>query len=59
MSKYGLALDNLRSVEIVTAGGEVLQAARKIPTCSGPCAAAAAILAWQPRSSSSCIRSAP
>ena len=27
MSKYGLALDNLRSVELVTAGGEVLHAA--------------------------------
>ncbi len=26
MSKYGLALDNLRSVELVTANGEVLQA---------------------------------
>jgi FAD/FMN-containing dehydrogenase len=29
MSKYGLALDNLRSVEIVTAGGEVLHSGRE------------------------------
>ena len=60
MSKYGLALDNLRSVELVTASGEVLHAGRAgaIPTCSGRCVAAAATSAWQPRSSSICIRSA-
>src|SRR5262245_54769591 len=28
MSKYGLALDNLRSVELVTAGGEVLRTSK-------------------------------
>ena len=26
MGKYGLAIDNLKSVEIVTAAGEILQA---------------------------------
>ena len=42
MGKYGLALDNLRAVELVTADGKVCgQARTKSPTCSGPFAAGA------------------
>ncbi len=47
MGKYGLALDNLRSVELVTADGRCCGRARtSMPICSGPFAAAAATSAW-------------
>jgi len=59
MGKYGLALDNLRSVEVVTAEGKVLQAKTKTPICSGPFGAAVEILAWRLHSSISFIRWEP
>ena len=55
---HGLCVDNLEAVDIVTADGRLLHAdADETPTCSGPCAAAAAISAWSPASPSACIRS--
>ena len=58
MPKYGLALDNLRSVDLVTADGRVLRPARaKTQTCSGQFAAAAATSGSRRRSSTTSTRS--
>ena len=52
---YGLAADNLLSVDLVTADGEAITASsRRTPICSGRCAAGVATSAWSPPS-----RSAP
>ncbi len=43
----GLTIDNLLGVEMVLANGKFVTARpRRIPICSGPCAAAAATSAW-------------
>ena len=43
MRKYGLTIDNLLSVDIVTASGELLKASQThLPISSGGCAAAVA-----------------
>ena len=57
MPKYGLALDNLRSAELVMADGRVDARQRRIrtPTCSGRSAAAAATSASPRRSSTTFI----
>ena len=53
MRRYGLTVDQLLSVEVVTADGEVLRANRpRTPTCSGVFAAAAATSGSSPASSS-------
>ena len=58
MPKYGMALDNLLSAEVVTADGKVHRASRgKIRTCFGRCAAAAETSAWCRLSNSGCIAS--
>lgn len=45
--KYGLAIDRIRAVELVTANGQFLRAsAMKPPSCSGDFAAAVATLVW-------------
>ena len=51
---YGLTCDNVKSMQIVTADGQVARPARApTPTCSGPAAAVAAgTSAWSPRSPS-------
>ena len=60
MGKYALALDNLLAVELVLADGRSSRPARtRIRTCSGRCAAAAAISAWRRRWNTVCIRSDP
>ena len=49
MGKYGLALDNLLSVDLVTGRRQSSRRARtSTPTCSGRCAAAAATSASRP-----------
>ena len=49
MGKYGLAIDNLISVELVTAAGEVLQVSeKKIMMCSGDYTVAEVISGSQP-----------
>ena len=60
MPKYGLALDNLRSAEMVMADGRVLhvEPATRTRISSGPFAAAAATSASPRRSSTTCTRSA-
>ena len=56
--KYGYCVDNLLSVDIVTADGRVRTASeRSTPTSSGRCAAPAATSGSSPRSSSACTRS--
>ena len=58
MPKYGLALDNLRSAEMVMADGTVCRAApTRTLICSGRFAAAAATSASPRRSSTASIRS--
>ena len=58
MPKFGMAVDNLRSVELVTADGNVLTASKdKNPDRSGPSAAVEATSASHLRSNSTCIRS--
>ena len=53
MGKYGLAIDNLRSAEVVLATGEVVQASEsKTPTSTGRFAVVAATSASSPRSNS-------
>ena len=60
MGKYGLALDNLRSVELVTAEGQVLRASKdEQPICSGPFEVEVEISAWRLPSNISLIRSGP
>ena len=56
---YGLTSDNVQSLQIVTADGQVRTcSASQNSTCSGPAAAgAAATSAWSPRSPSAPIRS--
>ena len=55
MGLHGLAADNLVSVELVTADGNVLHALRnQTPTSSGLSAAAAGTSAWPRRSSTNC-----
>ena len=45
--KFGLAANNLTAVELVTADGRLVRATTSTsPSCSGPCAAAAAASAW-------------
>ena len=57
MGKYGLTIDNLLAVEVVTADGEVSWPAPSTTrTCSGPCAAAAATSASPPPSSTRLTR---
>ncbi len=60
MRKHGLACDNLRSAEVVTADGQLVTASadREPGPASGACAAAAATSASSPPSSSTCTRSA-
>ncbi len=50
--KYGFTVDNLRSVELVTADGRLIVADRERRSSSGPSRAAAATSAWSRRSSS-------
>jgi FAD/FMN-containing dehydrogenase len=55
--RFGLSLDNLRSVEIVTASARFFAPRpTRTPSCSGALAAAAAISAWSPGLISACIR---
>jgi hypothetical protein len=57
MSKYGPALDNLQSVEFVTAEARCSgQVRMNTPISSGPFAAGVATSAWQLRSNTSSIR---
>jgi FAD/FMN-containing dehydrogenase len=59
MRKHGLACDNLLSVDVVTAEGELIRAsADEHPICSGAFVAAVAILGLSRRSSIACTRSA-
>ena len=56
MGKHGLALDNLISIELITAEGRRSGLARtRNPICSGAYAAEAAISAWRRVSNISCI----
>ena len=59
MRKYGATVDNLLSVDLVTADGELVtrQRGREPRSVLGRCAAAAATSASSPRSSTACIRS--
>jgi len=60
MGKYGLALDNLRSVDLVTADARWYGRARtNRPTSSGPCAVAGETSAWRRPWNISSIRSGP
>ena len=61
MGKHALALDNLRSVELVLADGSVGQRASEAttPICFGPCAVAGGNFVVQRRSNIACTRSAP
>jgi FAD/FMN-containing dehydrogenase len=57
MGKYGLACDNLKAVELITAAGDVIGVdAESHRTCSGRCVAAAATSAWPPHSPTVCTR---
>ena len=57
MGKYGMAVDNVRRVELVEADGRCAPpTTSRIPTCSGRFAAVAAISAWPRPSSSSRTR---
>ena len=59
MRKYGATVDNLLSVDLVTADGELVTASENENLiCSGACAAAAATSASSCPSSTACIRSA-
>ena len=57
--RFGLACDNVRAIDVVTADGQIRSrpAHSRTRICSGACAAAAEISASRPRSNSSCIRS--
>jgi len=53
--KYGATVDNLLSVDLVTADGELMTASESVnPDLFGVCAAAAGTSASSPRSSSAC-----
>ncbi|MEJ1961633.1 MAG: FAD-dependent oxidoreductase [Gammaproteobacteria bacterium] len=55
--RFGLALDNVRAAEIVTGQGEILRvSAKDNPELFWGVRGAAAISAWSPRSTSTCIR---
>ncbi len=58
--KYGLTIDNLLSVDIVTADGQLRHAsAGRTPTFSGPSAAPVTISAWPHPSNTGCTRCIP